>query len=55
MLGETQVSPAFVDVYRSPDLAAATSFVPSAEEATVVQSLDGALVCIHVPPELVEM
>jgi len=57
-LFEIQLWPPSVEVYMGPcwlvRLAAATSLVPSAEDATAVQTLDGALVCIHVLPELVE-
>ena len=55
---EIQLWPPSVEVYMGPGslvrLAAATSLVPLAEVATAVQALDGALVCIHVLPELVE-
>jgi hypothetical protein len=38
-----------------PDSTTATSFVPSADEATDCHSSLGALVCVHVAPESVEV
>jgi hypothetical protein len=60
-----QVAPEFVEVKTAPPemrtpleyvgLSAATNLAPSAEEATEVQLLLGALVCVQVAPEFVEV
>jgi hypothetical protein len=43
------------NVQTPPPLATATSFLPSAEDARCAQSIAGALVCIHVRPESIEL
>jgi hypothetical protein len=42
------VAPEFVETQMPLALATATNLVPSADEATAVQFVTGALVCVHV-------
>jgi hypothetical protein len=53
-VGCVQVKPESDEV-KSASPPAATSLIPSAEEATEVQLLLGALVCVQVTPEFGEL
>src|SRR6516165_5831420 len=48
---EIQLSPEFVETYIAPSVPTATSVIPSAAEATAVQSCFGALVWTQVAPQ----
>jgi NCAIR mutase (PurE)-related protein len=50
-LADCQVAPEFVEVKTEPELAAATSLVPSADEATHTTELTGMLFETQVVPE----